>query len=417
MADSEAQIGIATVVLKSTRHMRDPEMKVLVWTGGHTIAASLFENPPDGYEAVSNVQRYSRRTGISGERMFVIPSEAKTILDNIAYGFGIPRPLPSLAEVDLIHTVSGLTPIVPKPWVTSISMPSSFFGLKDDWYESRRRMWILRKILQSRYCRRVTTFSDSTLKGFLNILGREGCEPLSEKLEVMYPAIDAEKSVPKRAKGEGRFRILFVGNHFFDKGGRELHRAVGRLSKKYDVQLDLVTNAPRHHQAALKDYMAKHQEDFVKWHVPGLSRRTLMEEMYPDSDVFVMCSYMEVFGFVFLEAMASGLPIIGANVYAQREIVVEDKNGYLIDVPVSPFEGEPQLRTIGSVERYRRRILDASVFDSVVDQLTNRLTNLIEDSSITSRMSRESLRMTKEGRFSVSARNAQLKRIYAEALE
>lgn len=391
-------------------------MKVFVWTGGHTIAASLFENPPDGVNVVSNVQAYSRKTGVSGERMFVIPTEAKTILDKVVYEAGIPRILPTAPTADVIHTVSGLIPIVPKPWITSISMPSSFFGLKDDWHESRRRLWTLRKILRSKNCRRVTCFSKSTLSGLEAVLGPSENKSIEKKLDVLYPAIDAGKSVPKQNRQDGKFRILFIGNHFFDKGGRELHRAVARLSKRYDVQLDLVTDAPPHHQSALKDYMSCHKEEWVRWHVPGLSRKRLMEEFYPSSDVFVMCSYMEVFGFVFLEAMASGLPIIGANVYAQREIVSEGENGYLIDVPVSPFEGSPQLRTPRSVQRYRQVILNESIFDPVVAQLTDRLTTLIEDKSTRTKMSRESVMMTTEGRFGLSMRNKQLKEIYSEAL-
>jgi len=392
-------------------------MKVYVWTGGHTIAASLFENPPQGVEVVSNVQRYSRRTGISGERMFVIPTAAKRVFDGIVYGAGVPRFLPSLPKADLIHTVSGLLPLVPIPWVTSISMPSSFFGLNDGWSESRRRLWSLRKILRSDNCRCVTCFSRSTFNGMRTLLQSPKCDEIDSKLDVLYPAIDARRSVPKRKVDDGRFRILFVGNHFFDKGGRELHRAVARLAGRYDVLLDLVTDAPPHHRKALESYMRSHQEEWVRWHVPGVTRKRLMEEFYPSADVFVMCSYMEVFGFVFLEAMASGLPVIGANVYAQREIVSDGVNGYLIDVPVSPFEGDPQLRTPRSEDQYRRVILDQSVFDPVVDQMTERLATLIEDGSIRNRMGGESTRATTEGRFGLAHRNRQLARIYRKALE
>ena len=393
-------------------------MRVFVWAGGHTIAETLIQNPPEGVEIVSNVKAYTKKTGVSGERMFVMPNEAKLIIDRVVYGAGLPRFLPSVPKVDLIHTVSGLVPIVPKPWITSISMPSSFFGLHDDWYESRRRFWMLRKILRSRDCRRVTCFSKSTLDGLKSILGTHVDENTESKLEVLYPAIDQQRFAHKKKKKNGdRFRILFVGNHFFDKGGRELHRAVSRLVDRYDIQLDIVTNAPPHHKKALEQYVANHQEEWARWYIPGLSRKQLIEDFFPAADVFVMCSYMEVFGFVHIEAMASGLPIIGANVYAQREIIADGENGYLIDVPITPYEGNPQLRTKASVDRYRKAILDASIFDHVVDQLVDKIELLIEDGSARERMSRTSIKMTTEGIFGLSARNRQLKEIYSNALE
>lgn len=392
-------------------------MKVFVWAGGHTIAQSIFENPPDGVSVVSNVQAYTRRTGISGERMFVLPPDAKGVFDGLAYAAGLPRLLPSLPRTDLIHTVSGLVPIVPRPWMTSISMPSSFFGLHDDWHASKHRYWILRKILRWKECRFVTCFSKSTQDGLLEILKCGEERQLESKVVVLYPAIDTSQFAQRKRKDDGIFRVLFIGNHFFDKGGRELHRSVSRLAKKYDIRLDIVTDAPPHHKTALDEYMRNHQEEWTKWHVPGLTRRRLIEEFYPAADVFVMCSYMDPFGFVFIEAMASGLPIIGANVYAQREIVSDGENGYLIDVPISPFEGCPQLRTPRSVASYRKAILDESIFNSVVDQLTEKLTSLIEDSSLRKRMARASLKETTEGKFGLSVRNKRLKQMYQEALE
>lgn len=392
-------------------------MKVFIWTGGHTITESLYENPPENVEVFSNMDTFTKKTGVSGERVFVVPSEAKKILDHIAYGFGAPRILASAPKCDIIHTVSGLVPLLPRPWITSISMPSSFFGLNDNWFKSKRRLWLIGNILRSSNCKKITCFSESTLQGFREVIGVKMQELLDTKLEVLYPAIDPRRFKLKRKSDNGQFRVLFVGNHFIDKGGRELHRAVSRLSAKYDILLDLVTDVPPHHKDELNTYMRRHQEKWVRWHVPGLPRRKLIDELYPSADVFVMCSYMEVFGYVFLEAMASGLPIIGANVYAQREIISDGRNGYLIDVPVSPFEGEPPIRTNESAARYRRTVLNDSDFNGVVDQLVSRLTTLIEDGHLRREMSNESLRMTTEGKFSVGARNRKLLQIYREALE
>lgn len=48
------------------------------------------------------------------------------------------------------------------------------------------------------------------------------------------------------------------------------------------------------------------------------------------SDVFVMCSLWEGLGLVFLEAMATGLPVLATRVSAVPEVVVENETGVLV---------------------------------------------------------------------------------------
>jgi glycosyltransferase involved in cell wall biosynthesis len=48
------------------------------------------------------------------------------------------------------------------------------------------------------------------------------------------------------------------------------------------------------------------------------------------SDVFVMCSLWEGLGLVFLEAMATSLPVLATRVSAVPEVVIDEKTGVLV---------------------------------------------------------------------------------------
>lgn len=66
----------------------------------------------------------------------------------------------------------------------------------------------------------------------------------------------------------------------------------------------------------------------IRGNVP---RHVMKEEIYPASDIFLIPSHGEGFPNSMLEAMASGLPVIGSHAGAIPEVIIPPKNGFLID--------------------------------------------------------------------------------------
>lgn len=56
-----------------------------------------------------------------------------------------------------------------------------------------------------------------------------------------------------------------------------------------------------------------------------------LQQFYAEATLFIMPSRAEGFGFVFLEAMAHGVPVIGGNLDATPEVIVDRETGFLID--------------------------------------------------------------------------------------
>jgi glycosyltransferase involved in cell wall biosynthesis len=112
---------------------------------------------------------------------------------------------------------------------------------------------------------------------------------------------------------------------------------VGRLSPEKDIErlrpilkalpharLALVGDGP--HRKALQQHFAG-----MPVHMAGFLRGEELAAAYASADIFVMPSRTETLGLVVLEAMASGLPVVGANAGGIPDMIVDGSNGILFD--------------------------------------------------------------------------------------
>ncbi len=66
-------------------------------------------------------------------------------------------------------------------------------------------------------------------------------------------------------------------------------------------------------------------------HFHGIVSEEELHRLYAEASLFIMPSRGEGFGFVFLEAMAQGTPVIGGNVDATPEVIADGETGYLVN--------------------------------------------------------------------------------------
>ena len=141
------------------------------------------------------------------------------------------------------------------------------------------------------------------------------------KVKVIYPGVDINKlkpPTPLEKKSQKLFNILFVGNDFARKGGHDILEVFfAEFAER--AELNLVTNT---------SIKYKHPRLHIHNNVQAYSSKWL--ELYRQADVFVMPTYFEGFGWVFVEAMAAGLPVIATNINAIPEIVSHGETGFLI---------------------------------------------------------------------------------------
>jgi glycosyltransferase involved in cell wall biosynthesis len=118
-------------------------------------------------------------------------------------------------------------------------------------------------------------------------------------------------------------RVIYVGRFSQEKNLEGLLESIQGL----DVELTMIGNGPQRQQleekAASDGLLVRFLPNQPHSHLPRFLNQ---------ADLFVLPSFSEGHPKVLLEAMACGLPVIGADVPGIRELIRHGETGYLCDV-------------------------------------------------------------------------------------
>ena len=185
------------------------------------------------------------------------------------------------------------------------------------------------------HIRRIITISETSR---LQLLGHYPIR--EEQVVTIYNGVDLGRfnpSVRERFRGQIRRRwgieqgemvVLFVGNDFRRKGLMSLIEALDILPDKGTRIKVMVVgrDSPGPFVRACKRLGIAERITFLG----GMER---VEEAYAGSDLFVLPSYYDPFGFSCLEALACGLPVITTRYAGASEIIEQGRNGMVIPSP------------------------------------------------------------------------------------
>jgi glycosyltransferase involved in cell wall biosynthesis len=248
--------------------------------------------------------------------------------------------------------------------------------------------------IRSNFCRKIMPLTYAAKRTMEAVFNMEG---LNDKIEVIYPAIRPLQI--DRRRRDNVVRILFVGNNFLIKGGRELIEAFRIIKKRFDVELTIVSQDAYDSMQPQKD---------VKIHA-STPRQELLSKFFPTADIFCLPTYADSFGFVFLEAKAAALPIVSTTHFHVPEIVEDGETGLLVKAPISCWNRD------FTYNYGWFNSLKNSHYPETVSDLVDKLSILIEDDSMRIKMGDRGNKEVVEGKFSICARNKKLKEIYEKA--
>lgn len=122
-----------------------------------------------------------------------------------------------------------------------------------------------------------------------------------------------------------RANILFVGRDWDRKGGPLVYDAFLRLKTQFP-QATLTIVGPNESPVSGDGIIF---EGFLRKH--KYFERRKLKKLFQDASIFCTPSVCETWGLVYVEAAASGLPIVGTNEWAMPDIVISGRTGILCD--------------------------------------------------------------------------------------
>tara|TARA_B100001057_G_C22561416_1_gene837461 strand:- start:79 stop:768 length:690 start_codon:yes stop_codon:yes gene_type:complete len=175
--------------------------------------------------------------------------------------------------------------------------------------------------------------------------------------------------------------ITLVGRMLKDKGVREFVGAARKLKeKKINARFLLVGDVDQFNPSSLKKSTLKKwdNEKIINW--KGWINN--IESVLKETDIICLPSYREGLPKSLIEGAAFGLPIVTTDTVGCRDVVEDGVNGFLVPI-------------------------------KNVDELVNKLSQLIKNKTLRKKMGRESHKIALS-KFSSSIINAQTLKLYDE---
>lgn len=314
------------------------------------------------------------------------------------------RPAPGAS---MIHSAERLLWHSPLPYVVDVEHASLFVLYQQAAMDRPWTRVLLERCLLDERLRFLLPWSDAARRSVLTMVSPAAAVRLEPKLRTVSPAIRLAAERP-RARAGGPLRVLFVGTAFFEKGGIEAVEALRAVRATHDVTLDLVSYVPPGWKRRFDE------EPGLTVHRPGGA--DLIQRLYAQTDALLFPSHMDTFGYVVLEAMAHGLPVLAPRHLALEETVQDGVSGLLFGAESMLFGADTVLRfrhTIPVPRSYRNALRHPSA--GYVAGIAEQLARLAEEPGLHARLAEGAFESVRSGPLSIGRRRTLLGEIYDAA--
>ena len=258
--------------------------------------------------------------------------------------------------------------------------------------KNRFLKWFGKTALRS--CFYCTVNSNATKQAVVEVANIPNVDviPMGVDLKAFSPS-KKSSSIRKRLGINGPF-ILTVGRMAEKKGFKYLIAAMPKILKRLPkAKLVLIGDGP---DKEMLERLANELNLGSNVVFAGKVTHKELERWYPTADVFVLPSIVtsegdtEGLGVVFLEAIASGTPIIGSNVGGIPDIIKHNKTGLLV----------PQKDKDALADAITKLLTDqkliAGIGNIYADALADAIIKVLTDSTLNRKLRKNAIDFVKE---------------------
>jgi glycosyltransferase involved in cell wall biosynthesis len=291
---------------------------------------------------------------------------------------GLSWPHPRRARYDLVHSFNAI-PLTAKPWITTFEsvLPRTIGP------GGAQLGRMLRDRMTQPNCLTLIAMSQYATRRFAKA-NRDwpALDAALRKVTVVYPHFPARPATTRRYSAAAPLRVIFVGNHFAQKGGIAALRAITRATALgLPVRLDIFS-ALKIGPGVYADHgdERRYAADLRALADPAVT----FHGRQPNADVLAAMANAHVqllptlddtFGYSVVEGLSTGLPALVSDICAMPELVPTDA-GARLALPSDEWNQWTGLTRRADSDYWD---LLTETYDALANQLVAQLTAIIEE--------------------------------------
>jgi len=260
--------------------------------------------------------------------------------------------------------------------------------------------FIVKFFLKQKRCKQIVFWSDNAMISFRAYIWNS----FDYKIQVLYPAIKIDYNLDDilKYKNKSRIDILFVGRYFGRKWWKISLEIAERILDKYEnVDFHFITQAG-------EDIINKYQNSnriFFTWLLP----RGEVIEYFKKADIYLMPTFQEIFGMVFLEAFAYWAIPVSTNTYAINNIIDDWIDWFVVD-----YKNKFLKSTYQYIDKYNSNIhlLLDKIYneekEEIIRKIFGKIEFLINNKEIRTEFMKKWFKKVENWKFSLINRNRKL---------
>ncbi len=273
-------------------------------------------------------------------------------------------------------------------------------------------------VLTSDNCKKIVSLSENAKKIQVNLLEKSNLEKQREvqnKIVVIHPPQSLiVESYEEKSVDELVIKFIFIGRHFFRKGGYEVTRAFDEIcNKEPNIKAELILVGDIEAYEDNTKPVTRQEIDEIKQIIQKNNRIIHYKELshieivnlLQKSHVGLLPSWSDTYGYSVLEMQAAGVPVITTNIRALPEINSEEV-GWMINLPLSNT-GEAEYVGVEARSFIRKKL---------INDLENIIESIVVDRDVIKEKGIKCLERIREEHCPVKY-GKQMKKLYLESLD